>query len=261
MEARIIGGLAGFVLLMTIVHILGPVWQDFGEFVGLSGILLLSIGLLAGRAIPRKRRFRRVQDLATGLFAVGGGLMFGSLPLLSGRPLFWVVVFVPMIILTVLFTSLMVWVNKTQERMNILVDGDYSLELVRDFVRKISETLVRKDLPHKKYGNDFQLDLERKERINIAVRADPEYEDTKYMLILRTNRSRDAPVYTSLRAGISEIVREIERERGIDSYPKVDRVVCLKCGRKVGFIVASDQFFCNKCRKYKEDKDVNIITV
>lgn len=224
-----------------------------------SGVLLLTSGLLADRAIPRKRRFRRALHLATALFAIGGGLAFGSFAFVVNKPLYGLILGAVILSMFLLFTSLMIWVNKSQERMKILVGGDYSLELVRELAGRIAQVLTRNGLMSKRYGNSFQLDLEGKERINVGVRADHCYEDTEYTLILRTNRSRDSPVYMSLKEHVSRIVEEIEEDRGFDTFTKVKRVVCRKCGRKVSYIVATDQFFCSKCRKYKKEQDVHVI--
>jgi hypothetical protein len=255
----VVGGLTGFALLVIVIYLLGPVWQDFGEYVMVSGILLLASGLLADRAIPRKRRFHRVLHLTTAIFAVGAGLAFGSFAFIVDKPLYGLILDAVILSMFLLFTSLMIWANKSQERMKILVDGDYSLELVRELTGRVAQVLASNGLASKKDGNSFQLDLDGKERINFGIRADYRYEDIEYVLILRTNRSRDSPVYASLKEHVSRIVEEIEEDKGFDTFTKVKSVVCGKCDRKVSYIIATDQFFCSKCRKYKKDQDVRVI--
>ena len=190
---------------------------------------------------------------------LGMGFMFGSISHLSGSVLIGLTLLVAMTAFFILLLSVSVWVNRTQERVKIFVDGDYSLELLRELAGRIEDSLLRNGLSYEKYGNTFQLELERKERIIVALTAEEVFEDTKYLLILRTNRSRDSSVYTSLKAEISRIVHDIEREKGIDSYPKVKRVVCRKCRRDVSYVIATDQFYCSKCRKYEKEKDVYVV--
>ncbi|MCJ2670249.1 MAG: hypothetical protein LN416_07060 [Candidatus Thermoplasmatota archaeon] len=258
-EIKLIGAMLGYSLLMAIMYLLGPIWREYSAYLVLTSTLMLVAGLLTALGAPRKARFRWVIYVGAAVGLLGGGFMFGSMAYLSGSVLIGLALLVAMTAFFILVLSVSVWVNRTQERVKVFVDGDYSLDLLREMAGRIEGSLLRNGLSYEKHGNNFQLELEKKERIIVALTAEEVFEDTKYLLILRTNRSRDSSVYTSLKAEISRIVHDIEREKGIDSYPKVKRVVCRKCRRDVSYVIATDQFYCSKCRKYEKEKDVYVV--
>ncbi len=256
-EIKLLGIILGLPLFALIIYLLGPVWREQGEYLVLFGVLVMGTGLLIPGA--KKPRSRKVSHLAAALILLGGGPAFGSIAYMSDSLLVKLSLSVGISSFFILFAAGQVWVSKTQERMKILVDGDYSLELLRELTGKIKSSLSRNGVSYAEYHNSIQLDLDKKERIIIAVIFEEVLEKTEYKLILRAIGSRESSTYALLKKEISEIVYDIEREKGIDSYPKVKRVVCMKCRRDVSYVVATDQFYCMKCRKYEKEKDVYVV--
>jgi NADH pyrophosphatase NudC (nudix superfamily) len=150
----------------------------------------------------------------------------------------------------------MKWVSKTQERLDIYVKGNYSIKLARNITSEIERILDYNKWPYQKYGCTYQMDFDDKERIIVGLRIDTKENETKYELVLRTNRSRNSVRFLNIKKRITELISNIEKNEGFDNYLQIEKIICKKCGKKTYYNSAHDKYYCNHCNKLKGDDEV-----
>lgn len=210
--------LLAFMGLMFLIYFVSSLWLVVGQVVFFLGFLMFVTGLLANRIAGK--RSDRIAKVSMDVFFVGFGTILGFAIFAQNNPFNAILMLGTMVFLTLFIFLVEIWAWKTQERLEIRVEGGHSLDLVHRLIAEIGNTINQRGFPNRHYGTNFQLDLADKERIIIGMTLKAGDEEARYLLVLRTNRSRESFTYRTLRNEISSTVLDLDREGYLDSLAK-----------------------------------------
>jgi len=238
-----------FFVYFIFTYLIGYILYDLLSYFFITGAFMVLLGVVF------HKKFKKI---ASTLYFVGVGLILGIGIYFLNNLIFTVFILFSVITLILMFILLIRWVSRTQERLDIYINGNYSLKLVRKISSEIEIILKQNKWSYLKYGCTFQMDFDDKERIIIGLRLDTEGNESKYELILRTNRSRNSIKFLNIKKEILKLISNIEKNERFDNYPQIEKIICKKCRKKSSYNSAYDKFYCNNCNKLKEDKEVLI---
>lgn len=245
--------------LVVLSYFVSSWWVDQFPSIFISTIVILFLSVLLGGVANQRVVFGWMARIAVILLFAGIGMLLGTLVSASRNLSLGVAPLV--IVLALVFVAFLVEMNirRKQEVLEIIVEGNYSLQLIRHLASRTKEMLDQNGLRYKKEGTSFDLQLSGTGRILVILHMGVKRDRTAYRITVVDEGVRDTSLLDELKDKIFSMILNEEQELGFDSYPKIDRILCKTCWGETIYLMISDEIYCRQCRSKRGDDRVAIM--